>query len=300
MAILSETNEQVLQDFLDRRREVYEASAPAIDNSLADAMDQLEEAEIDLALQQQEIEKMYYDRINDFLQGNLFDVPQETLDAITSHIETTYGPEYEALKARGIDMENLIKEQGIQALSQLAEIRAKSEQSFQLFTEDERQQLLDIAAASGRGPMDPELLREFATSLGREFTTLQAGLTAAERGIGDVTRQQLLTNARGIQGQEGILDALKAAAKAGQVFSMQTGLPAQIQAGAQAMQLGSSLDYQNMLNNSAIQKMIGGVTSPLISQRLAQPTTTQKTGYGILDTIGGILGGVGKIAGSFI
>lgn len=267
-------------------------------STLAEEMDRVAAQDIDLQLQQGEIERQYYDRVNQFLRGELFEVPAGTLEALNSSIEAAYGPEFAALQARGIELSSLIQEQGVQALNDLREIRARSDRAFQLFTEEERQNLLDTAAASGRGPTDPQLLREFAGTLGKEFSAQQAGLTEAERGIGNLTRQQLLTLARTQGGQGGVLEAQKAATKAAQKFSLQTGLPAQIQVGAQSAQLASALDYQNLLNNSAIQGMIQGQTSPLTQERFAQPTTTQKTGFSILDALGGVLAGAGKIVGA--
>lgn len=271
------------------------------DDTLAAYLDDLERQGYELAEQQTDTQKTYTERVNQFLKGELFDVPKATMEAMEANIDASYGPEIADLRKRGVELRNVIRDQGVESLNKLKEIRAQSERSFSMMADDERQKLLDTAASSGRSPVDPALLRDFAASLGREFSNVQSGLIDAERNIADTTSNRIMGLAKEQTAGEDVLNANRAALKAGQRFSLQTGLPLQqIQTGAAATQLANALSTQGLANQMATLGGIQGVTSPLTQGRMAQPTTTQTQNGSVLGTLGGILSGGASIAGALI
>lgn len=185
-----------------------------------------------------------YDRMyqygDNLLKGKLPDLPQETIDIFNKQVEEAYAPEFAALGLSEERQRNLIKEQGVQALNQINEMRIQAESIFKVegekaraaigeegvktealireegitalsklrehtlkertrlqglragvearreeFVRSNQQRMLDLAASTGRSPMDPTFQREAAQIIGKEFAAQEAELGALEQGIGE-------------------------------------------------------------------------------------------------------------------
>ncbi len=185
-----------------------------------------------------------YDRMyqygDDLLKGKLPDLPQETIDIFNKQVEEAYAPEFAALGLSEEKQRGLIKEQGVQALNQINEMRIQAESIFKVegekaraaigeegvktealireegitalsklreytlkertrlqglragvearreeFVRGNQQRMLDLAASTGRSPMDPTFQREAAQIIGKEFAAQEAELGALEQGIGE-------------------------------------------------------------------------------------------------------------------
>lgn len=302
-----------------------------------------------------------YEYGDNLLKGKLPDLPQETIDIFTKQVEDAYAPEFAALGLTEERQRNLIKEQGVQALNQINEMRLQAETIFkeegvtalgklkeytakertrlqglragvearrEEFIRSNQQRMLDLAAATGRSPMDPQFNREYAQIIGKEFAAQEAELSALEQGIGEqaaegersideLTRTRLLGLSRqildmergvGALGRErelgltkeidaarGVLSSQRGATRAGQLFSARTSLPGMgFAAQTQASGLFNAQQTQDLANQFSMFTGASGLAAPLLQERLAQPTTTEFLPP--ISAFGNILGGLGGAA----
>ena len=240
-------------------------------------------------------------------------------------------------KARG-----LVDEQGLEALNQIAELRHSAQENFNVLRDEEKQNLLELSASTGRSPLDITYQRELASTLGERFTSLTERFALAERGalsekqqrirsiedlvasqvrgteelagtrklgvgaqartlgmnIEDLTRTQQLGLGKETAAGKVQIEAAKAAARAAQKFSLQTGIPFQTLASGQAFQsLQNVVGTQNIANQLSQLGGIQSILAPLTAQRMGQPTTTTSEGFDPFGTVIGAATGAGSILG---
>jgi len=247
--------------------------------TLSQAMAGLAQSEVDQAQDVREIEQLTLDRMNKFLKGELFEIPEETQTAIDEAVRESFAPEFAAIEQQFVRQGNtieearvqalgLVREQGVEQISKLNELRAKSEFRLNSLKGDLKQDVLELAAKTGRSPLDPTFINDAANTLGKEFGALEAGLAEAERSILDITQArersiQDLSSQRmiGLEKERGAQEALTgaqaSAQRAGQRFSLQTGLPLQqIQTGQAQRQLQQALSTQGLANQLST---LGGI-----------------------------------------
>jgi len=259
-------------------------------------------------------------RVTDFLDGKLIDLPPETLASMNSAVEASFEPAirgveesyaklgYAADEAK-IKAQNFIKEQGIQALTDIDSAREATRVEFSRLTGDDRQYWAEWAAASGRAPNDIFAQQAMDDRLGTYLTQTEGALTAQELGAKRLTQQQLAGVETTTAEQQAnllkekeynlrTLGANKAATSANQIYAAQMGLPQQgISSGQSQMQIGSALDTQRLANAMSIGGGYSSLGSMYQTDRLAQPTTTTTQSFGLGGALGILAGGASAAGG---
>lgn len=291
--------------------------------SLSDISGQIAMNQMEAGASEEDLKSKIITRINDLLDGKLIDVPEETRSSIESYINESYEPAIAAIEQSyermGMDAEeaklkaqNFIKEHGIEKLSQIDAEREAYRESFKRLSADERQSMLELAAGSGRSPLDEQFQRELTDRLGSYVAEQESRYSALERGAKELTQQQLagveketaLTTQNLLKEKElnkASLAADKSAQKAGQIYALQTGMPMQgISTGQAQYQLNAARSSQQLANALSQAGAYSGLAEPYRAERFGEATVTQTTSPSIFGTIVGGLAGGAMGAGSLM